>query len=232
MKRKHKKALEAYFEAPKPERKNSFLGQFDMPKMDMPHMIATQIRYISKWIWAASALFCILVFAITRYVEITYVSIIFALVPFLVMLSVTESTRSYRYGMEELELSARVSLKSVVLARMIILGIGNLLVLIVAAVFMGNRMYANIVYMMVPYFMTAAGGLYLVRKIKGTEGTAACCLLAVVVSCMETFLSWKYSILYTQQYIAVWLVACVTGLLFMMRESYRAIRMTEDLAWN
>lgn len=232
MERRHKKALEAYFEAPKPERKNSFLRQYDMAKIDMVHMIGTQVRYISKGIWAASVLFCILAFAVTRYVEIRYMSTIFALVPFLVMLSVTESTRSYRYGMEELELSARFSLKSVMLARMIILGIGNVLVLIVAAVFMGEKMYANIVYMMVPYFLTAAGGLYLVRKIRGAEGTAACCTLAMLVSCMQTFLLWKYSILYTQRYTSIWVLVCVIGLLVLMRESYRTIRMTEDLAWN
>lgn len=232
MERKHKKALEAYFEAPEPERKTYFLRKYSRTEIDMLHMIATQVHYISKWIWVISVLFCIVAFVITRHIEIKYVSTIFALIPFLVLLSVTETTRSYRYEMEELELSARFSLKSIVLARMIILGIGNMAVLIMAAVFIGNRMYGNILYMMVPYFLTAAGGLYLLRKIRGMEGTAACCAFSVIISGMETFVSWKHSILYTRQYISLWLLVCVFGLMLMMREGYRAIRMTEDLVWN
>ena len=54
-----------------------------------------------------------------------YVGAVYGLVPFLVLISVTESTRSYRYEMEELELSSRFSLKSIVMARMVILGVGG-----------------------------------------------------------------------------------------------------------
>ena len=41
-----------------------------------------------------------------------------ALLPFVALLAVTEGTRSAVYGMEELELATRFSLKSVLLARL------------------------------------------------------------------------------------------------------------------
>lgn len=232
MERKHKKALEKYFEPPRPERKNSFLRQFEMHKINMPHMMATQVRYISKWVWLFSMLFCTVSFGVARYAEVKYLSTIFALIPFLVMVSITESMRSYRYGMEELEISARFSLKSIVIARMVVLGIGNMAVLILTAFFIGDRMYANIVYIMVPYFVTAGGGLYLVRKMRGADGTFACFTLAVIVSLVEIIMPWKYSSIFTPQYLPYWLVGCTVALAYMMRESYRTIRMTEDLAWS
>lgn len=232
MERKYKKVLEKYFEAPKPERKNGFLRQFEMSKIDMPHMLATQVRYISKWVWLFSSLFCATAFGMARYAEQKYLSVIFAIVPFLVMISVTESMRSYRYGMEELELSARFSLKSIVMARMVILGIGNMAVLVLTALFVGDNMYASVVYMIVPYFVTAGGGLYLVRNMRGTDGTFACFLLAVIVSLVEVIVPWKYQNIFTARYFPYWLVACAAALAFMMRESYRTIRMTEDLAWS
>ena len=232
MERERRKSLEEYFEPPKPESKTSFLRQFEMSKIDIPHMIATQVRYISKWVWLFSSLFCMAAFGVARYAEPKYLSVIFAVVPFLVMISVTESMRSYHYGMEELELSARFSLKSIVMARMVILGIGNMAVLILAALFLGDGTYSNVVYMMVPYFFTAGGGLYLVRKVRGTNGTFACFTLAVIVSLVEIIMPWKYSSIFTPQFLPHWLAGCAVTLVFMMRESYRTIRMTEDLAWS
>ena len=51
--------------------------------------------------------------------------IVSAFTPFLALLLIAESTKSAIYGMNELEMSARFSLKSVVLARLIILGVFN-----------------------------------------------------------------------------------------------------------
>ena len=45
-----------------------------------------------------------------------------ALLPFVALLAVTEGTRSAVYGMEELELATRFSLKSVLLARLCLVG--------------------------------------------------------------------------------------------------------------
>ena len=44
------------------------------------------------------------------------------LLPFVALLAVTEGTRSAVYGMEELELATRFSLKSVLLARLCLVG--------------------------------------------------------------------------------------------------------------
>ena len=159
-------------------------------------------------------------------------SMVYGLIPFLVMISVTESMRSYRYGMEELELSARFSLKSIVMARMTMLGIGNLLVLIVVAAVLRQQEGYHVLHILTPYFLTAGGGLYIVRNIRGNENTFFCFTLATAVSFLQMLLPWQFRELLMPGYVPIWAVVCVMGIAITAKESYRTIRMTEDLAWN
>lgn len=170
---KLKEDLAKYYEAPKPERKQAFIRKMGVQKINLVHLVGMQAKYISKWVWIASVLFCGLTYGIAYImqgiIEEKHISMIFALLPFLVMLSITESMRSYRYGMEELELSTRFSLKSIVMARMFLLGIGNLAVLIFIGMLLGNKADLHMLYILTPYFLSAGGGLYIVRNVRGNE---------------------------------------------------------------
>lgn len=227
MDRKLKQELSEYFEAPKPEKKRAFVRQFGLQKINMPYMVFMQARYISKWVWLLSALVCGLTVYVAANAEIKYVGAIFACIPFLVMVSVTESTRSYRYGMEELELSARFSLKSIVMARMVMLGLGNLAVLACTLLLLGDMGQVNAVYVIAPYFLTAGGGLCIVRKMRGNEGAFLCFGLAALVSAMQIYLPWQFESLFEPQNTWIWAVVCGLGFVATIREGYRTIRMAE-----
>lgn len=232
MERRRKEQMIAYFEAPKPERKQAFIRRMGVPRIDITRLVIMQARYISKWVWISSVLLCGMTYAITFFMEEKYVSAIIALIPFLVMFSVTESMRSYRYKMEELELSTRFSLKSIVMARMLMLGIGNLLVLVIVTVLLENRVELHMLHVLTPYFLTAGGGLYIVRKISGNESVFFCFLLAMVVSALRVWLPWRFSAILLPQFVPIWALVCILAMLITARESYRTIRMTEDLIWN
>lgn len=232
MKRKRREELSVYFEAPKPERKQSFVRKFGLQKMNLFYMAFMQARYISKGVWIFSALFFGSVCLAAQIADSRYVSMVLGAVPFLVMFSVTESMRSYRYGMEELELSARFSLKSIVLARMMILGLGNFVVLTGVMLLLRSNMQIHMVSVMTPYFLTAAGSLYLVRHLRGTESTFPCTVLATVVCVLELYLPGQCSTLFTVQYAGVWVCVCVIGVMVTAYESYRIIRRTEEFVWN
>ena len=77
---------------------------------------------------------------------------------------VTEQNRFHIFLMSELEMAARFSLKSVVLARMEILGIVHLLVLLflipVCARLHGTSVFQTGLYLLVPYLLTADAGLW------------------------------------------------------------------------
>ena len=232
MKRKLKKELAEYFDAPKPEQKQMFVRKYGSQKINLFHMAVTQTRYISKWVWVFSGLLFGVTYLVAKISHPGYVSMVLGFVPFLVMLSVTESMRSYRYGMEELELSARFSLKSILLARMIMLGLGNLVLLAAIAFLLKSKLQINMVYVMTPYFLTAGGGLWIVRKFPDKEGTYLCFGLATLVCVLQMSLSWQFHVIFTAEYAWVWMCVCVVGMIATVRESWRMIRMTEDLAWN
>lgn len=232
MERRLKKQMSVYFEAPKPERKQAFIRRMGVPRIDIARLVMMQARYISKWVWISSVLLCAVAYGVTTFMEEKYVSAVIALIPFLVMFSITESMCSYRYGMEELEASARFSLKSIVMARMIMLGIGNLVVLGVMAMLLGSRVEMHILHVLTTYFLTAGGGLYIVRNIRGNESTFFCLLLAMGVSALRLWLPWQFSEIMSSQFAPIWALVCIVSVLLTVRESYRTIRMTEDFAWN
>jgi len=232
MERRLKEELCSYYESPKPQRKKEFIRQFGVQKINMPYLVWMQARYISKWVWLVSVGICVIVYAATSVLDEKYISAVYGLVPFLVLISVTESTRSYRYGMEELELSARFSLKSIVMARMAMLGVGNLAVLFVIVNVLGKSAGYHVLHILTPYFLTAGGSIYIVRTVRGNENTFFCFTLAVIVSFLQMLLPAWFKEILTPEYMQVWAVFLVMGIVMTVKESYRTIRMTEDLAWN
>lgn len=232
MERRLKEELCRYYEAPAPQRKQEFVRRFGVPHVNLPYLVWMQVRYISKWVWLVSVGICVVIYAATYIMDEKYVSMVYGLVPFLVLISVTESMRSYRYGMEELELSARFSLKSIVMARMAMLGVGNLIVLLVIVNVLGQRAGYHVLHILTPYFLTAGGGLYIVRMVRGSENTFYCFMLAIAVSFLQMLLPWRFSELLTPNYVPIWAALFVVGIVMTAKESYRTIRMTEDLAWN
>ena len=232
MERRLKEELCRYYEAPKPRRKQAFIRQFGVQKINLPRLVLMQAKYIAKWVWMVSLGICLAIYVVTHVIEEKYVGVLYGLVPFLVLISVTESTRSYRYGMEELELSARFSLKSIVMARMVMLGVGNLAVLFVIANVLGQRAGYHILHILTPYFLTAGGSLYIVRTVRRNENTSLCFTLAFVVSFLQIFLPGWFREVLTPHYMPIWTVLFVVGIVVTVKESYWTIRMTEDLAWN
>lgn len=230
MERKRREELAAYFEAPKPLKKQIFVRQFGLQRMNLAHVAAMQAKYVSKWVWIFSMFFFGMTFWVAQTMEQKYANMVLSFVPFLVMFSVTESTRSFRYGMEELEMSARFSLKSIIMAKMLVLGLGNLAVLAGATLVLNSGVQMNPVYLMAPYFVTAGGGLYIVRSVRGKESNLLCFALAAIVCVAMLCLPWKYHSVYMPQNVWIWTGVCVAGVVMAFRESWRTIQMTEELA--
>ena len=232
MERNLKYQLKEYFEAPEPESKKEFIRKLERQPMSMGTMIRIQICYISKYVWVLSAVLFMAAVFLNRYVEEKYIGSVYAMIPLLVMLAVTESMRSYRFGMYELETSSRFSLKAVILTRMLILGIGNLAIILVVALVGRQNVFSQIIYMLVPYMITAAGGLMIARRMADKEGTFICMAFSMFVAVLTAALPWQFDTIYSQDYIGMWIIAGILCTLLIVREVKRTIRMTEDLAWN
>ena len=85
MRRELKEELAGYFEAPVPERKRAFVRQLEVPRINMYHVIAMQVKYISKPVWIFSGLFFCGAYILAKISEFQYVGLILGLIPFMVM---------------------------------------------------------------------------------------------------------------------------------------------------
>lgn len=195
MRRKWKNELKKAFEAPPPMRKEKFLeGLSSGTKRDkappfeitLAEFVLTQAGYIRGWVWAVSVLVFLTAMMGAVVLSEDMLWEIAALTPFLALVAVAESARSENYGMAEIEMATRFSLKSVVLARLGILGAENLLLLcLLLPLGMRNNPMEPIqagVYMVLPFLLTTYSGTCIVRRIRGREGMYLCGVAAVCVS--------------------------------------------------
>ena len=128
LKQKLKKELQMLYQPPDPVRKQEFLQRMPESRMSNMEFLRSQTGYIRKWNWLISA--AVLTGGICAAFDKNrmYTGILAAMLPVLALSFVAEGSRSVRYGMEELEMVSRFSLKAVLMAKFMILGLGNRLV--------------------------------------------------------------------------------------------------------
>ena len=166
----------------------------------------------------------------------TIVWLVSSFMPFLALLFITESTKSVIYGMNELEMAARFSLKSVILARLSILGIFNgilfVILIVVCYVVSGISMLQTGVSLLLPYLLTSNISLYLVRHFRNKETISWCMVVAVMVSVLNVFLHYVADFLFQTKYLFVWFLATVLLVVIMAYELYQIFKKMEDVIWS
>ena len=209
MDKKLKQALNDAYHTPRPVRKTAFLKQHCRRELGRWELAAVQAGYIRWWVWGLSlGLFGAILWAAGRPYRAGLVCAA-ALTPFLALLAVAESGRARFYHMDELELACRVPRASVVLARMLVLGLFHLALLGVLAPALavwgaaGTARAAG-AYLLTPYLCTAALGMELTRRFRGQEGLLACGGAAVLVSAMGTLSVYRLPALYQPEGLPLW----------------------------
>ena len=132
MRKEMRQALEKAFEAPKALGKQHFLKEHKGKRyyIRMDEFILLQVGYIRKRTWMISAVVFILGITAASVMKSELVWVLSAVMPFLALTIISEWMRSIAYGMFELEQVTRFSFKSVLLARLGILGMANFLIFI------------------------------------------------------------------------------------------------------
>lgn len=232
MEQKLREQLKEIYEAPKPAGKRAFFRKMELPPLNIRQILWTQFFYITKWEWIVSViLFAAAIVTECFFREWILVTLL-AMLPFLAVVSVSESVRSMTWGMSELEMSARVSLKTVVLARMVIVGSANVVLAVILALLAGGGFCKTVLYLFTPYLLTAYGSLILVRTISGKDGIYACAGLGALVSTMMEYSILQYSWIYQSRYTGIWFMAVCFIIYLIVQEGKRNIQKMEELVWN
>ncbi len=239
MRRELKEHLKRIYEAPPPQHKKEFLQKWNQQRMNTWEFLFSQAAYIRKRIWGIS----VVVFVVSVLGAITasknLVWTISALTPLLAAAVVTECGRSEHYEMEELEMATRFSLRSVVFARLGILGMENLIVLcslwFVSIKSAGTKNFGlELIWtgacIMIPYLLTTFIGLYIMRRYSGQETMYFCVGVAVCVG-VFVFLFQDALVHIYQEWNPIWwggiaMLLCIG----VVRQYGSIISRTEELA--
>ena len=234
--RELKTALEAAFAAPKPEGKRSFFRSLPPAPVSHFSFMLAQAGYIRKSTWALSATIFAMALGLSRYTPRSALWSVSALTPFAALTAVTESGRSALYGMEELEKSTRMGLKSVVLARMGLIGLVHLalfcLLTPLARRGAATGLISTGVYLLTPYLLTTLLCLAAARRIRGREAVYVCGAPAVLVSGLLGALADSFRALYAPENLRWWLAALALCAAHTAAQWRQTIQKTEDLTWN
>ena len=236
MNRKIKKALKEVFEAPAPARKWEFLRHVPPQRVSIFSFMLSQAGYIRKRVLALSLFLLMLSLTGACFLELDMLWIISAFMPFIALSAVTENSRSVAYGMDELEMSSRFSLRNVVLARMGIMGVLHLILLcLLIPLAYVHSIFTVLqvgVYMLIPYLMTDVVSLWMIRRIRSKEGIYSCVGAAVGISSLYSiFRAQLINILYMNYF--GWLIAAMIVLTILcVNEMKIMVQQTEELRWS
>ena len=193
MRSEYKDLLNEAFSAPEPEGKKAFLKNIRPREVSLFEMIWQQAAYIRVTVWILALLVVAVAVAGSMLGLESTQNAVTMLMPFAAAIAVIEANRSRSCGMSELETVTRFSLKSVVLARMTILGAAALVVLLIAAPVISAATHQGTVLtavrMVIPYLLTMSIGLPVERSALGRKTDLSSLAVASVVAFVIYYLS-------------------------------------------
>lgn len=232
--------LKEIYQAPKPERKEIFFQGIKERGLTYRHKVVInhgdfllrQFLYVGKWIWLLSA---VLLLCITGICYGNTGNYPFAITPLLAIGILAETGRSFRWKMAELEYTARFSLRSVMLARMFLVGVvetaGLMVVILVVRPWFSYSLIRVFLYMMVPYLAASLSGSLYERKNRSDNGWGSiiiCFLSSGLFAAAPYFLN----TLYEERFTVIWTVAFILLVISLVVNVSRWIYELEEPVWN
>ena len=221
------------FTAPPPQRKTEFLEYLQKENMyrkgipshraqsannaktsiSIGSFMLSQIAYIRKRVYLASLLILVLAVIAADYAKADSVWAVAAMMPFVAMCMVTESARSETYGMAELEMASRFSIRSILLARFGTIGLVHMVLLCILIPIVRRSAFLSFIqigiYLLVPYLAASVLELAAVRRLQGKEAISACLIISVMVSLLNTVVKELLTFLVGSNQFVIWLVIAV-----------------------
>ena len=203
-------------------------------RMGTARFVASQVRYIPAWTWAAQAalvaLMCVLAYAAGDAGSTRVCIGILSAVCVLVGVPAVHASKLYR--VVELEYACAHDTASVLVARLIVLGCSSALAvaLMVGATAPAVEASAFDVALWTcpPYFLSCAGSLMVLRKASPAAAPALCVALAVACSLALLALASTVPDLYAHASLASWAAAAAAALAWLAREVAMTMRTARE----
>lgn len=211
------------FLAPAPQRKAEFLAYLEKENsgklhpsktsLKMGSFLLSQVPYIRKRVYLISFVVLAASVLAADYAGAASIWYIAAMMPFIALCMVSESARSEIYGMAELEMASRFSIKSILLARFGTIGLVHIILLcILIPVVRYSTLLSFVqvgIYLLVPYLAASVLEFAAVRRFRGKEAISVCIGISVMVSLSNYLLEGLFKFLFGAKYFISWIVLAV-----------------------
>ncbi len=234
------KHLKEICRTPEPEEKKAFFQGLEergltsrRPEViNYGDFLLRQFFYVGKWIWLLAAILLLCIAGICYGNTGNYP---FALTSLLAVGILVETGRSFRWKMAELEYTARFSLRSVMLARMFLVGVvetaGLMVVILVVRPWFSYSLIRVFLYMMVPYLSASLSGSVYERKNRSDNGWGSI-IICFLLSGFFAAVPYCLSTLYEERFTVIWTVVFILLILSLVVSVHRWICELEEPVWN
>lgn len=195
--------------------------------------IAMQVRFIGHWVWLTQVVLLLAVlFLINRcHLDTVNMQSIFlvlsSVAPMIAFVGFPEIMKSYAHNMEEIEACTRFSMRKLMGARILILGLADLcsltIILAVSAAGDASLILRMILYLLVPFNLTCCACMTVLDHFKNKY--AGCCCGAVCAACMVIFcrLPWAAHY-YETAATGVWIILFFISFVYLVIETTRVFQ--------
>lgn len=238
MNKKLKHELKTAFDAPKPSRKNEFILNVSYSKTSNLDFFFSQILYIRKIFWCLSVLIAVAVIFLIRVFDVAFNTVVTlsSFLPFLVVISVSEISRSTSYNMAEVEMSCKYNLSEITLVRLSIIGSFHFIILFCMVILFAHSSDYSflqfLLYSITPFLLCAYLSIYITNRFSTDDIAYICAGVAGVVSISVFFLTTNFIMIYSQRFVLFWCLAFVFMLISLLKEIKNFIKQSEELQWN
>lgn len=160
-----------------------------LPRQSFAGQILTHLSYISGWIWLVqAAMLCLIFFYVFQANLLLVNMLLFCFAPGLSLILIYELSKSFRAGIWEMEASCRYNLAQIFLFRLCILFGGDFMVLtgaLAAYRMIEGALWEFCFYALLPFFLTSAVSLYLLRRIGSRWNSAVMAGVSVMAGILE-----------------------------------------------
>lgn len=180
-----KEIIQAAYSLERSETQERFIRAHRRRERKLSELLVMQLGYMKLPYFAILlGLLIFLVFAVNCADE-TQMRGIASFLPFLSVLALAGLGRSQRYGMEELEMSTRLSRRMLMALRLVMVGLAGFVSITTAAVllkiFFSYSIHAALLLAGVPYLLTTSACMMLIRKWHAKENVFGCIAIAACV---------------------------------------------------
>lgn len=238
MDKKLRQELKTAFATPIPTRKSEFLSNLPYPKASNLDFFLSQILYIRKRFWCLSALIVMALISLIQVFDSMFktIGILSAFLPFLVVLSVAEISRSTSHNMVEVEMSCKYNLGKITLVRLSLIGSFHfILLLCMVMIFANHSEYSFLqflLYSITPFLICSYLSLFIVNHFHTRDASYICGGVSGAVSISAFFLAINFEMIYLQEFVWFWCMALIFTVILLCKEIRNLVKRTEELQWS